>query len=180
MKQMILAAAMSLAAALGAFQVDSFAPQSGVPFSAQNGGKLVAVEVFAPEDGTVALSSVYAADVYTNAVEVNARTETEVTAVFSNTVTHAVTTNIFDSPKIHVPVWNVLVSSNIVESVVATTNEWPVYEKTVALTNAIISGASTSTNTYSGAPDGNVYIAPGEILIFNGTATGGFLRLILE
>ena len=69
------------------------------------------------------------------------------------------------------------VSTNV--TVTATTNSWRVLKSMVSVTNTIISG-SCSGSVYSGSPATNTYLAPHEWLVFEGTATGGWLRLILE
>ena len=74
--------------------------------------------------------------------------------------------------------FNILVSSNAAVSVSVSTNTWPVFEKSVFVTNTIASG-TCSGGIFTNAPSG-VYLAPGEKLLFTGTATGGHLRLILE
>ena len=177
-KLSITLAAIALSLIASAATVASFAPQNGGVYTVKNGGKLVRVESFAPvSGGTFALSSIYSADVYTNAIDIATLTNTTYTVVETNYYTHAVTTNTFpnlsfvDDPGILGVTTNVTVS--------AVTNTWRAYEKTVAATNAIASGTAAGlvgTNTLQNA----AYIAPGEKLLFTGTAVGGWLRLIFE
>ena len=85
-------AAAALTAA--AFHVAQFAPVRDVPFSlGTEGGKVTAVEVFAPTNGSVALSSIYTADLFTNAVQITRSTNTLYTVVFSNLVDAVIITN---------------------------------------------------------------------------------------
>ena len=182
MKKLMTSAAMLAAAQLLAFRVATFAPLAdGTEFVADEGGKVIAVEAFSPlaASGTVALQSVWRADIFTNALDIAVSTQTVCTIVWSNTVTRAVTTNTYNSAKVKPPLWEVALSSNVVTSVNAVTNTWPVYKETAYATNAIVSGTASS-GKYSGAPAAATYIAPGERLVFTGTASGGFLRLILE
>lgn len=177
-KLSITLAAIALSLIASAATVASFAPEDGATYTVKNGGKLVRVESFAPvSGGTFAISSVYSADVYTNAIDVATLTNTTYTVVETNYYTHAVTTNTFpnlsfvDDPGI------LGVTTNT--TVFAVTNTVAVYEKTVAATNALASGTATGlvgTNTLQNA----AFIAPGEKLLFTGTAVGGWLRLIFE
>lgn len=178
MKKFALLAAIAASLAAIAAQVASFAPEDGVTYTVKNGGKLVRVESFAPvSGGTFAISAIYSADVYTNAIDVATLTNTTYTVVETNYYTHAVTTNTFpnlsfvDDPGILGVTTNVTVS--------AVTNTWKVYEKTVASTNAIASGTASGHLGASSLTNA-VYLAPGEKLIFTGTAVGGWLRLIFE
>lgn len=142
------------------------------------GGKLVRVEAFSPvSGGTIALSSIYSAPVYTNAVAIYVSTNMSYTVVESNAYTHVVATNVFpnlsfvDDPGI------LSIATNAV--VVATTNTWPVYKSTLAVTNSICSGAQTGY-VYTNQLGTAQYLAPGELLRFTGTGVGGWVRLIFE
>lgn len=179
MKKMLsVLAAFAFAFAAFAATVVPFTPTDGGVFKLSQGGKLTRVEAFSPvSGGTLALSTIYSAPVYTNAIEISTFTNFAYTVVESNAYTHVVTTNAFpnlswiDDPGI------IGVTTNI--AVVATTNTWPVLQKTVAVTNSVFSGTQTGfvyTNTLSTA----TYLAPGERLLFTGTGVGGFVRLIFE
>lgn len=178
MKKLFATLALFAAFACAAAVVVPFSPTSGGTFKLSQGGKLTRVEAFSPvPGGTIALKSVYSADVYTNALSIATATNWNYSVVESNAYTHAVSTNEFhnlswiDDPGI------IGVTTNI--AVVATTNTWPVYQKTVAVTNDLVSGSQTGyiyTNTLSTA----TYLAPGERLLFTGTGVGGFVRLIFE
>ena len=69
------------------------------------------------------------------------------------------------------------VSTNVVTA--ATTNVWPVQSGFVAVTNQLVSG-SCSNHVAELSPSGTVYLKSYEWLTFSGSATGGFLRLVLE
>ena len=178
MKKLFATLALFAAFACAAAVVVPFSPTSGGTFKLSQGGKLTRVEAFSPvSGGTIALKSVYSADVYTNALSIATATNWNYSVVESNAYTHVVSTNEFhnlswiDDPGI------IGVTTNI--AVVATTNTWPVYQKTVAVTNDLVSGSQTGyiyTNTLSTA----TYLAPGERLLFTGTGVGGFVRLIFE
>ena len=179
MKKMLsVLVAFAFAFAAVAATVVPFTPTDGGVFKLSQGGKLTRVEAFSPvSGGTLALSSIYSAPVYTNAIEISTFTNFAYTVVESNAYTHVVTTNVFpnlsfiDDPGI------VGVSTNM--TVAATTNTWPVLQKTVAVTNSVFSGTQTGfvyTNTLGTAK----YLAPGEVLRFTGTGVGGWIRLIFE
>lgn len=178
MKKLIsLAMAIAAFAAIAA-NVVPFSPQNGQTFKLSQGGKLTRVEAFSPvSNGTVALSTIYSAPVYTNAVEISTLTNISYTVVETNFYTHAVTTNSFpnlsfiDDPGILSVVTNSVVS--------ATTNTWPVYKNTIAVTNSLFSGTQTGY-VYTNALGTAKYLAPGETLLFTGTGVGGFIRLIFE
>ena len=206
-------------------------PESGEGFTAGTGGKLVAVQAFSTNaTGTVNLSSVYKAPIFTNAVSISTVTATNYTAISSNrmaattlitsvTVTNAVSiatnvvygtvstnyltdvvttnipitvalsTNVFTGGSRSVATaesfalaypFHTLLSLSTNVTVTATTNIWPVLQREVAVTNAIITSGSCSGSVYIGAPATNTYLKAHEWLIFSGTATGGFLRLIYE
>ena len=227
MKKIVFALAALVGLAASAFTVVEVSrPESGAGFTAGSGGKLVAVEAFSTNaTGTVNLSSVYVAPIYTNAVTVATVTSTNYTVVSSNrlaltslnkvvvvtngvnVVTNAVygtiTTNILTSlvttnmpiavelstntfhavtPEAFARAYplHTLLSLSMNVTVSATTNVVPVLQREVAVTNAIISGGTCSGSKYSGAPATTTYLKPHEWLIFTGTATGGFLRLIYE
>ena len=227
MKKTIFMLAILAGLAASAFSVIEISrPESGAGFTSGSGGKLVAVEAFSTNaTGTVNLSSIYTAPVFTNAVAVETVTATNYTVVSSNRLaftrmtlynivtnaveistnvfTHAVQTNIITSTVMtNVPVavelstntfhavtpeafaraypMHTLLSLSTNVTTTATTNIWPVLQREVAVTNAIISGGTCSGSMYSGAPATNTYLKAHEWLIFSGTATGGFLRLILE
>ena len=179
MKKMLsVLAAFAFAFVAVAATVVPFTPTNGGTFKLSQGGKLTRVEAFSPvSGGTLALSSIYSAPVYTNAIEISTFTNFAYTVVESNAYTHVVTTNAFpnlswiDDPGI------IGISTNMM--VVTTTNSWPVFKETVAVTNDIVSGSQTGylyTNTLGTA----MYLAPGERLLFTGTGVGGFVRLIFE
>lgn len=183
MKKTIFAIAATMALPLLAFRVVTLAPlTNGAEFTSPDGGKLTAVEAYSPSaaSGTVALKSIWASDIFTNAVSyLPPVTQTVHTVVWSNKVTAAVSTNTYDSLAVHVPLNLVALASNTVHNVSVTTNTWAVFKETAVKTNSIISGTASS-GVYSGTPASAIYIAPGEKLVFEGTAAGGFLRLILE
>lgn len=178
MKKLFATLALFAAFACAAAVVVPFSPTSGGVFKLSQGGKLTRVEAFSPvSGGTLALSSIYSAPVYTNAIEISTFTNFAYTVVESNAYTHVVTTNVFpnlsfiDDPGI------VGVSTNM--TVAATTNTWPVLQKTVAVTNSVFSGTQTGY-VYTNALGTAKYLAPGEVLLFTGTGVGGWLRLIFE
>ena len=178
MKKFALLAAIAASLAAIAAQVAPFTPVDGAAFKVSQGGKLVRVESFSPvSGGTLALKSIWSTDVYTNALDILTATNMSYTVVESNAYTHVVTTNVFPNLSFENDPGIVSVATNAIVTV--TTNKWPVFEKTVAVTNAIVSGTQTGfvfTNTLQNA----VYLAPGEHLLFTGTAVGGFVRLIFE
>lgn len=79
-------AAVAFALCLSAAEVVEFSNFKGGEFDAgRRGGKLTRVEVFAPAaTGSVSLQSVYSAPVFTNVVEVESASVTNVTVVSSN------------------------------------------------------------------------------------------------
>lgn len=160
--------------------VNQYAPTPGAEFASADGGALKYVQVFSAESsGTVALARVLSVNSYTNAVAITATTNTEFTVVWTNTVSHAVTTNVYDNVNVHKPIYCEILSSNIVTSVTATTNTWPVLKEVVSTTETICSG-SCSGGGYTNAP-ANVWLLPGEKLIFSGGAsTNGWIRLAVE
>ncbi len=180
----IIAALLSLAAS--ASTVAQFRPLAAGEFeSGPVGGKLVAVQVFSPvESGTVSLQSIYEAATFTNAIEIKTFIATNMTVISSNRVDAALSTNTFPAAMFLFSTWqraypfNVLISTNETVSTTVTTNQWPVFEKSVFVTNTLASG-SCSGGIFTNAPSG-IYLAPGEKLLFTGTATGGHLRLILD
>lgn len=178
MKKFALLAAIAASLAALAAQVAPFTPVDGAAFKVSQGGKLVRVESFSPvSGGTIALKSVWSTDVYTNALDILTATNMSYTVVESNAYTHVVTTNIFPNLSFENDPGIVSIATNA--TVAVTTNKWPVFEKTVAVTNAIVSGTQTGFVYTNNLPNA-VYLAPGEKLIFTGTAVGGWLRLIFE
>ena len=178
MKKLFASLALFAAFACAAAVVVPFSPMSGGTFKLSQGGKLVRVEAFSPvSGGTVALKSIYSADVYTNALSIATATNYLYTVVESNAYTHVVSTNAFPNLSWVNDPGIIGISTNM--TVVATTNSWPVFKETVAVTNDIVSGSQTGylyTNTLGTAK----YLAPGERLLFTGTGVGGFVRLIFE
>ncbi len=170
----IVSAIVALAAA--AFNVVQLSPADGKSFTPGLDGRLAAVEVFAPTNGSVSLKRVWSADVYTNAVEISQTTSTVYTVVYSNAYTHVVSTNSYTTLSwIYDPG---IISQATNETVTAVTNTWPVFKELVAVTNTICDGTASS-NIFTNSPSG-VFLRRDDFLIFDGTATGGFLRLILE
>ena len=122
-------------------------------------------------------------NVYTHAVETNQLTKLVVTnlpnqVVFTNTFAAA------DGP-ITAEGWaashplETFLSISTNTTATTATNVWPVVKEYVTVTNTLVTGACT-TNVYNGSPAADTYLKAHEWLIFEGTATGGFLRLILE
>lgn len=178
MKKLAILAMFAVALVVGAATVVPFSPKDGAEFRISPGGKLTRVEAFSPvSGGTVALKSVYSAPVYTNAMEVLAYTNVSYTVLWTNSFSHVVTTNIFPNLSFEGSPEVVGVTTNTV--VGATTNMWPVLQRTVSVTNSIVSGTQTGYVFTNDLPRA-VYLAPGERLIFTGTGVGGFVRLILE
>ena len=141
----------------------------------------------------LAMTSMNRYDVVTNAVEIstNIFTHAVVTNIITSTVVTnvpvrvALSTNVFSvsglSPQDFArqfPAHTLLsLSTNTVTT--TTTNIWPVVSGIVAKTNTLVNG-SCSGNVFTGAPTTNTYLKAHEWLIFEGTATGGWLRLIFE
>lgn len=61
----------------------------------------------------------------------------------------------------------------------ATNSVTPVLKDSVGVTNSVVNG-SCSGGYYKGAPEGGMWLFSGDHLIFEGTATGGLLRLVVE
>ena len=225
-KTIFMLAALAGLAASAFTVVEISSPESGAGFTAGAGGKLVAVEAFSTNaTGTINLSTIYTAPVFTNAVSVETVTATNYTVVSSNRLaltrmtrydtvtnaveistnvfTHAIQTNIITSTVMtNIPIavglstntfaavtpeafagafpFHTLLSLSTNVTTTVATNRWPVLQREVAVTNAIISGGTCSGSKYSGAPASTTYLKPHEWLIFSGTATGGFIRLVLE
>ena len=129
-------------------------------------------------------SSSVSTNIYTGAVLTNVTYRTVVTnvpaqVVFTNTFAAA------DFGPFTVARWNagnpmdslLSVSTNV--TVTAATNSWRALKSVLAVTNTLVSG-SCSTNIFSGSPASDVYLREHEWLVFEGTASGGWLRLILE
>ena len=193
-KSVLLTFILFLLPFLASAEVVEFRNFAGGDFSAgPRGGKLTRVEAFAPDaTGTVSLQSVYSAAVFTNVVEIDSFTATNMTVVASNRLWRAASTN--DAPPLATNTYpaasftftawqrahpvETLVSSNTAVVTWATTNRTSVFSHNVSVTNAIISGGSLSGHVYGGNVT-NTWIAPGEHLIYTGPV-GGFLRLIVE
>ena len=184
MKKMIALAAILLACC--AFRVAEVPLADSGEFTLQDGGRLAAVEVFAPTNGSVSLKQIWSAPVYTNAVSVvtNA-TGTLSVGIWSNLTTHVVYTNWYNSLRgtsYRYP-YAMATDTNLETTVSAlvdlSTNTVLGISKIVAVTNTLATGTASS-NVYSGAPAATNYLSAGDKLLFDGTATGGFLRLILE
>ena len=122
-------------------------------------------------------------NVYTHAVETNQLTKLVVT----NLPNQVVFTNTFDAADgpITSAGWASAYPSDTILSIstnttaTTATNVWPVVKEYVTVTNTLVTGSCTS-NVYNGSPAADTYLKAHEWLIFEGTATGGFLRLILE
>ena len=99
--------------------------------------------------------------------------------VYSNYVSHLVFTNTASRMPFPIVTYSNLIASNAVTTVAVTTNTWPVFQKTVCETNAIVS-ATCSGGVYSGAPASDMWIGANDHRIFTGTATGGFVRIVTE
>lgn len=69
-------------------------------------------------------------------------------------------------------------TTNIV-TVVTTNAIIPVLSGELVVTNEILNG-SCSAKYYHGEPQNDTYIFPNDRLLFNGTATGGSLRIVIE
>lgn len=184
MKKMFALAAILLACC--AFRVAEVPLAESGEFTLHDGGRLAAVEVFAPTNGSVSLKQIWSAPVYTNVVSVVTNgAGTLSVGVWSNLTTHVVYTNWHNSLRgtsYRYP-YAMATDTNLETTVTAladlATNVVPVVSEIVAVTNTLASGTA-SANVYSGAPATTNYLATGERLLFDGTATGGFLRLILE
>ena len=184
MKKMFALAAILLACC--AFRVAEVPLAESGEFTLHDGGRLAAVEVFAPTNGSVSLKQIWSAPVYTNVVSVVTNgAGTLSVGVWSNLTTHVVYTNWHNSLRgasYRYP-YAMATDTNLETTVSAladvSTNVLSSLWKIVAVTNAIVSGTA-SDNVYSGAPAATNYLSAGDKLLFDGTATGGFLRLILE
>jgi len=233
MKRHLFSAFVALFALLSlpAYQVVEIPlPESGNGFTSESGGKLVSVQAFSTNaTGTVALKSVYAATVFSNAVAVSSTTATNYVVIASNRIASATRPKAVrvpdGSPSISTNIYTGAVLTNVVYKIVytnepnqlvftntfaaadygpfttsgwamrnpldtllsvttnevttATTNVWSDFVRMLTVTNTLVSGSCT-TNVFAGAPASDTYIKAREWLIFEGTATGGFLRLILE
>lgn len=184
MKKLILSAALAAFAAFG-YNVIEVSPSKGVPFKA-GGGKLVGVEVFAPTNGSVSLSRVWTAQVYTNFEQIVTNASgTYTTAIYSNLTTHVVYTNTADTMRgvfVRYPLMTPT-DTNLATTVTALadvkTNVISVWSETVTTNISLVSG-SADGHYFSGAPASDTYLIRDEVLVFDGTALGGFLRLILQ
>lgn len=130
-------------------------------------------------DGPPSIST----NIYTHAVETNQLTKLVVT----NMPNQVVFTNTFDAADgpITAARWasayplDTFVSISTNTTVTTSTNVWPVVKEYVTVTNTLVTG-SCSSNVYNGSPATNTYLKAHEWVVFEGTATGGFIRLILE
>lgn len=179
MKRFVAVFAVAFAVVLFGADIVSFKPvATGDEFKLSRGGKLTRVEAFSPvSGGTFAISSIYSADTYTNAVQVANLTNTTYSVVTSNDYTHVVATNVYSSLSFVDDPGIIGISTNM--TYYAVTNRWPVYKGTVAVTNSLATGTQ-SGYTVGKALDTPVYLAPGERIRFTGTGVGGFIRLIFE
>ena len=122
-------------------------------------------------------------NVYTHAVETNQLTKVVVT----NIPNQVVFTNSFDAAdgSITAEGWaasyplDALLSISTNTTVTTTTNIYPVVKQYVTVTNTLVTG-SCSSHVFTGSPATDTYLKAHEWLEFEGTATGGFLRLVLE
>lgn len=130
-------------------------------------------------DGPPSIST----NIYTHAVETNQLTKLVVT----NLQNQVVFTNTFDAADgpITAEGWaashplETFLSISTNTTATTATNVWPVVKEYVTVTNTLVTGACTS-NVYKGSPSADTYLKANEWMVFEGTATGGFLRLILE
>lgn len=177
MKKIIAFIVAAAAFACMAAIVVPFSPTDGGVVKLGTGGKLTRVESFSPvSGGTIALSSIYSAPTYTNAIEITVVTNISYRVVETNYYTHTVFTNDFPNLSFEDDPGILSVATNVAVS--AVTNVWPVFKETVAVTNSIVSGTQTGyVYTNNVAP---LFLAPGERLLFTGTGVGGFVRLIFE
>ena len=171
-------------AAITAFAaiVKTYTPESGVSFSPGVGGKLVQATAYSATQsgGSFALSAVYSAPVYTNAVAISYATNYSYTVAYSNVVTAAIFTNTVPTLPLPVQVYCNVLWHETNTTVTASTNvSWALKE--VVSTNVSLLSGTASGKVYSGAPASSTYISPTEELVFTGTAaTNGWLRLVLE
>jgi len=176
----ILLAAAALC--VGAATVKTFTPESGVSFTPGVGGKLLQATAYSATQsgGSFALSAVYSAPVYTNAVTIAYATNSTYEVVYSNVVTHALFTNeVAVLPPPMQVYCNVLgLATNDV--VTATTNvSWALME--VVTTNVSLLSGTASGKVYKGAPASDTFISATEELVFTGTAaTNGWIRIVVE
>lgn len=180
MKKLIMCFAAIAAAVALAFTVHDYPlADAGALPPRVGSGKVAAVQVFAPEDGTAKLSAVWSADVYTNAYTYAYATSHVWTVAYSNTVNAAIYTNTYGQAGWPMPIYSVPLATNHVESVTVTTNTATAWKETVSTNVTIVSG-NPSNHFYQGAPASATYISLAEKLVFEGTATNGWLRIILE
>ena len=180
MKSFITFIAAIAAAVASAYSVAQFPlPEAGELPARNSGGKVVAVQVFAPTNGSVALKSVWSADVYTNATTYAYATNTSWEVAYSNTVLSTVYTNAYSHADFPIEIYSVPLATNVIRNVTVTTNTASVYKETVVTTNSLVTGTASS-HVYSGAPASDTFIAPFEKIVFEGTAVGGWLRIVLE
>lgn len=179
MKKLLSLALLSLSLAASAATIQSFVDfKSGDALKLKYYGEVSAVECFSTNaTGTVAIDRVFERPIYTNAVEVAWSTNWTYDVAYSNTASHAVWTNSFPNLSFENDPYIVGVVTNELTS--ARTNRWPVLKETLVVTNSIISGACAG-RFYRGEPDSGICVAPGDRLLFTGTATGGALRIVVE
>lgn len=177
MKTKLLTLVSLAAFACSAAVIAPFSPKTGETFTTSVGGKLTAIEAFAPTNGTIVLKSIYSADVNTNAVSSTTVTNFDWTVVTSNRTSHVVATNTWSNLAWSLRDDVIGVTTNAHPK--TTTRSWPVFKETVAVTNDVVSGSATSY-LYKATLATPQYVAPGERFIYTGTASGGWIRLIFE
>lgn len=130
-------------------------------------------------DGPPSIST----NIYTHAVETNQLTK----LVATNMPNQVVFTNSFAaaSGPITAEGWaashplEALMSVSTNTTSTTGTITYPVVKQYVTVTNTLVTG-SCSSNVYNGAPASATYLKAKEWIVFEGTATGGFIRLVLE
>lgn len=130
-------------------------------------------------DGPPSIST----NIYTHAVETNQLTKLVVTnmpnqVVFTNTFAAA-------SGPITPSGWasehplEALMSVSTNTTATTGTITYPVVKQYVTVTNTLVTG-SCSSNVFNGSPASDTYLKANEWIVFEGSATGGFIRLVLE
>ena len=115
--------------------------------------------------------------VVTNAALGTVTYYTNTAVVVTNVPAQTVFTNSYPAADFTLAGWS---NENPVSTFLSiSTNAVPVYWKSVAITNTVVTGSAAS-NIYSNAPAADTYLAPGERMIFDGTALGGFLQVVFE
>ncbi len=154
---------------------------------AEHAGELSRVEVFSTNaTGTVTLGVEWQRPVFSNAVEIVSTTYTNCTVASSNRLNAVTRSETFPIAAFTPASWQNAhplelltgVTTNTV--VTSVTNTWQAYSRTIAVTNAIVTGGTCTSNVYTGAPARATWIAPGDRIIFSGTALGGFIRFCQE